>query len=131
MTGLDDKHINVRLAAAGQLSVNPPATAQGEIAQKLRQCEEDNICEMLVLGLGRLPGEVSIAAVTETAQNNPVLADAARLALSKLGHKGSLQTQLNLLSADNGFSRYQGLVDLIYIADANLAVYAKPSMPSR
>jgi hypothetical protein len=48
VAGLDDIHINVRLAAAEQLSVNTLADAQLALAQKLRFCEEANICGLLI-----------------------------------------------------------------------------------
>ncbi|MFT6283803.1 MAG: HEAT repeat protein [Arenicella sp.] len=122
--GLDDKHINVRLAAAGQLSVNTPPDAQMALARKLRTCEEHNICSLLILGLGNVPGELSVNSILEFSQNNHELTGVAQLALSKLERKTSIDAQLMLFSSSNPSARYQALIDLIYIADKNYASYA-------
>jgi hypothetical protein len=125
VAGLDDIHINVRLAAAGQLSVNTLPDAQLALAQKLRFCEETNICGLLIRGLGNVPGEISVNSILEFSQNNDELKSVAQLALSKLEHKTSRDAQLKLFSSSNAFTRYQALIDLIYIADTNLSSYAK------
>tara|TARA_R110002096_G_scaffold44524_8_gene119845 strand:+ start:51084 stop:52058 length:975 start_codon:yes stop_codon:yes gene_type:complete len=126
IAGLGDPHRNVSIAAASQLSLSPPPGAQAELVRSLGACEEDVICALLVRGLGRLPGERSIAAVLDAAQRSDALLDVARLALSKLGDKDALRSQRALLKNRSAAIRYQALVDTRYIANATLIVAAKP-----
>ncbi|HDP24294.1 MAG TPA: HEAT repeat domain-containing protein [Deltaproteobacteria bacterium] len=125
LAGLADNHINVSLAAAGQLSRNPPPSALHGILGELAQCQEENICALLALGVGHLPGEASMNALLELTGRDDDVAKNARLALAKLGHDEYLEALLAELASDDPHARYEALAQLVYIDDAKLGEHAK------
>ncbi len=125
LAGLGDKHINVSLAAAGQLSMNPPTSALQGILNELAACSEENICALLALSAGRLPDEASTKALLGLVDGDDDVAKNAQLALAKLGHPEYLKTHLSKLASKNPHTRYEALAQLVYIDDAKLAENAK------
>lgn len=125
LAGLADKHINVSLAAAGQLSRNPPPSALQGILRELAACQEDNICALLALALGHLPDEDSTKTLLDLTGRDDDTAVNARLALAKLGHDEFLAAHLSRFASDDPHTRYEALAQLIYIDHARLAEHAK------
>lgn len=125
LAGLADKHINVSLAAAGQLSRNPPPSALPGILRELDSCQEDNICALLALALGHLPGEATTESLLELTGRDGDVAVNARLALAKLGHDEFLAAHLSRLASDDPYTRYEALAQLVYIDQAELAGHAR------
>ena len=125
LAGLGDKHINVSLAAAGQLSKNPPASARQGILNELAACSEENICALLALAAGRLPGEPSSKTLLGLVEGDDDVAKNAQLALAKLGHPEYLKAHLSKLASENPHTRYEALAQLVYIDDAKLAENAR------
>jgi len=131
LTGLGDKHINVSLAAAGQLSKNPPPSALQGILHELTTCSEENICALLALSVGRLPDEASTKALLGLVEGDDDVAKNAQLGLAKLGHPEYLKTHLSKLASENPHTRYEALAQLVYIDDAKLAENAKRLLSDR
>ncbi len=126
VAGLSDRVINVRLAAAGQLSVNPPDSAREAILSKLSSdTTEEDIRELLALAAGHLHGERTMQVLRPLAEGNDSLAEHARMALAKLGDPGAREWVMNRLSASEPLVRYEGLQDLEYLNDAGLVPRAK------
>ncbi|HFQ81471.1 MAG TPA: hypothetical protein ENK33_08890 [Desulfobacterales bacterium] len=125
LAGLNDKHINVSLTAAGQLSKNPPASALHGILNELAACSEENICALLALSAGRLPGEASTKALLGLVGGDDDVAKNAQLALAKLGQPEYLKAHLSKLAAKSPHTRYEALAQLVYIDNAELAENAK------
>jgi len=125
ITGLADKHINVRLAAAGELSKNPPANSQQALLNEIKQCSNDAICESLVLGIGRIPNDASIEALLELAKENEDMTDSTQLALAKLNHPPARKKLLAKFESKEAYIRYEALSELVYINDPKLASFAK------
>ena len=125
LAGLNDKHINVSLAAAGQLSMNPPPSALHGIINKLAADSEDNIRGLLALALGRLPDEASIRTLLGLAQGEGDVAQNARLALAKLKQPKFLEACTAGLMSEAPHIRYETLAQLIYIDNPDLAARAE------
>ncbi len=131
LAGLADKHINVSLAAAGQLSNNPPLSALHGILNELTACSEENICALLALSAGRLPGEASVQVLLGLVGRDDDAAKNARLALAKLGQPEYLKAHLSKLASQNPHTRYEALAQLVYINDVKLADNAKPLLTDK
>lgn len=125
LAGLNDKHINVSLAAAGQLSVNPPAGALDDIIKELASGHEENIRELLVLALGRIPDETSTKALIKIEKEDEDLAPSARLALARHRQGEFLEAHVERLESETPHIRYEALSQMIYIDDPDLAGHAK------
>lgn len=125
LAGLADKHINVSLAAAGQLAKNPPAGSHQGILQELSSCSEENICALLALAAGRLSGKAPIQTLLGLVEGDDDVAQNARLALAKLGQKEYLEEHLAKLASESPHIRYTALAQLIYIDDPKLAENVK------
>ncbi len=131
LAGLADKYINVSLAAAGQLSRNPPLSALHDILNELTACSEENICALPALSAGRLPGEASIQALLGLVGRDDDAAKNARLALAKLGQPEYLKAHLSKLASQNPHTRYEALAQLIYINNIKFADNTKPLLADK
>lgn len=121
LAGLHDKHINVGLAAAGQLSRNPPGNTLLKILDELNECSEDNICALLALAVGRLPAGEAPEVLLELAEGDDDVAKNAQLALARLGNSEYVERHLDKLASKESSIRYEALSGLIYINDPKLA----------
>lgn len=140
--GLSDQNINVRLAAAKQLSVDPPATAQHVVLNTLTSSRQTEtvIRELLVLTAGYFAGEQTEQVLRPIYQGNDPyaepedqasLADHAMMALAKLGDSEATQTLINKLTSADPHERYEGLGQLRYVNDSKLASHAKLLLTDR
>lgn len=132
-SGLLDTNVNVRIAAAKQLSVEPPATAQDAVLDALSRSSETrtSIREFLALAAGYLPGDRTIQVLRPLAKGTDPLALNARMALAKLGDPDARKSLINKLSAGVPYTRYEGLEQLQYVNDAGLALHAKRLLGDR
>jgi len=124
--GLKDGNVNVRVAAAGQLSVNPPESAKDAVLSTLVRSTETDVREMLAYSAGYFPGERTIAILRSVASGKEVLASNARLALARLGDPAGRDAVLNDLASSDPLVRYDTLGGLRYVNDPSLADRVKP-----
>ena len=100
VAGLADSFINVRLAAAGQLSGSPPPHALDGILDVLTTSSEDDVCQLLALAAGRLPSSRTTRVLLSVAPRQDAVGENAQLALAKLGNQEYIQAHLVKLSSD-------------------------------
>ena len=131
VAGLADSFINVRLAAAGQLSGSPPPHALDGILDVLTTSSEDDVCQLLALAAGRLPSSRTTRVLLSVAPRQDAVGENAQLALAKLGNQEYIQAHLVKLSSDAPATRYRALAELIYIADPALASHAMELLADR
>lgn len=124
--GLKDGNVNVRVTAAGQLSVNPPEYAKDAVLSTLVRSTETDVREMLAYSAGYFPGERTIAVLRSVASGKEVLASNARLALARLGDPAGRDAVLNDLASPDPLVRYDTLGGLRYVNDPSLADRVKP-----
>jgi len=124
--GLKDGNVNVRVAAAGQLSVNPPESAKNAILSTLVRSTETDVREMLAFSAGYFPGERTVAILRSIASGEEVLASNARMALARLGDPAGRDAVLSDLSSSDPLVRYETVGGLRYVNDPSLAVRVKP-----
>lgn len=124
--GLKDGNVNVRVAAAGQLSVNPPESARDAILSTLVRSNESDVREMLAFSAGYFPGERTIAILRSIASGKEVLASNARLALARLGDAAGREALLAELGSSDARVRYDTVGGLRYVNDPSLANVVKP-----
>ena len=124
--GLKDRNVNVRVAAAGQLSVNPPESAKDAVLSTLVRSTESDVRELLAFSAGYFPGERTVAILRSIASGKGVLASNARMALARLGDPAGREAVLNDLASSDPLVRYETLGDLRYVDDPSLAVRVKP-----
>lgn len=124
LSGLRDKHINVVLVAAGQLSKKPPLSAHSGILDEINTCNEGDVCELLALSLGQIPGEKSINALLNLLNKDLQEDDVeknAQLALVKLGHPKYIKKHLKNLDSKDAYERYKTIANFVYIDDTKYA----------
>ena len=123
--GLSDVNVNVRLAAAGQLSMNPPETVKDTLLDTLSEGGETDIQEMLALGAGYLPGERTVGILKSLTSESGPVSKSATMALAKLGDTDAKRQIIENLSAEEAGVRYETLAALRYINDVELAEHAR------
>lgn len=124
--GLRDGNVNVRVAAAGQLSVNPPESAKDAVLSTLVRSTETDVREMLAFSAGYFPGERTVAILRSIASGKGVLASNARMALARLGDAAGRDAVLNDLASSDPLVRYETVGGLRYVNDPSLADRVKP-----
>ncbi|MCR4308570.1 MAG: hypothetical protein NUW14_00885 [Deltaproteobacteria bacterium] len=124
--GLKDGNVNVRVAAAGQLSVNPPESAKDAVLSTLVRSTETDVREMLAFSAGYFPGERTVAILRSIASGKEVLSSNARMALARLGDPAGREAVLNDLASSDPLVRYETVGGLRYVNDPSLAIRVKP-----
>ena len=124
--GLKDGNVNVRVAAAGQLSVNPPESARDAVLSALVRSTETDVREMLAFSAGYFPGERTVAILRSIAAGKEVLASNARMALARLGDKAGREALVADLGSSDARVRYETVGGLRYVNDPALASHVKP-----
>jgi len=124
--GLKDGNVNVRVAAAGQLSVNPPESARDAVLSTLVRSTETDVREMLAFSAGYFPGERTLAILRSIASGKEVLASNARMALARLGDPAGRDAVMDGLASPDPLVRYDTVGGLRYVDDPSLAVRVKP-----
>lgn len=124
--GLKDGNVNVRVAAAGQLSVNPPESAKDAVLSTLVRSTETDVRELLALSAGYFPGERTLAILRSIAAGKEVLASNARMALARLGDKGGTEALVADLGSSDARVRYETVGGLRYVNDPALVSHVKP-----
>ncbi len=124
--GLSDADLNVRLQAANELSVNPPAEAGQAILARLPIEEDDRVKEPLALAAGYIPGDQTVRILQLVAGMwSGELAKTARMALAKVGDKPSREALLAELSSPDAFVRYTAVGWLRYVDDKQYVPHAR------
>lgn len=128
--GLSDQNVNVRIAAAKELSVDPPETAKHAVLNVLSTGSETrtSILELLALAAGHLHGERTMQVLRSLAEGNDSVAEHASIALAKLGENQAKQVLISKLSTNVPYTRYEGLGQLRYVNDVSLATHVKPML---
>ena len=124
-SGISDTNINVRLAAAKALSVNPPLSAADAICEVLSSSKEKELLIFLALAAGYLPGKSIVGALQNLLKKNDVSAQYACMALAKLGDRSALRHIKANLDSPNPRIRYEALVQIKYVDDSSLAIGVK------
>lgn len=124
--GLKDGNVNVRVAAAGQLSVNPPESARDAVLSTLVRSAEMEVREMLAFSAGYFPGERTVAILRPIATGKEVLASNARMALARLGDGAGREALVADLGSSDARVRYETAGGLRYVNDSALAIHVKP-----
>ena len=122
--GLKDANINVRLAAARELSKKPYPAAMETVLEVLKNSTEGVIRELLVTAAGFLPDEKTVAALRPLTNGDSSLAEKAVAALAKLGDAAGRKSFSAKLSAKLPRTRYEALEALCYVNDS---VFAAPA----
>ncbi|MEO6002388.1 MAG: HEAT repeat domain-containing protein [Opitutus sp.] len=130
-TGLVDRNINVRLAAANELAVNPCPAAAETILEQIEKSADETVREKLVLAAGQLPASRALAVLRPLASGQGTLAVKARMALARLGDAGARQTLRSELSSKSPRARYDALEHLRYVNDPELAGAARGRLTDR
>lgn len=123
--GLKDSNINVRLAAAKELSKQAYPSAAGTVLEVIRKTPDETVKELLVKAAGFLPGSETIATLRPLSKGKNVLADQAIYALAKLGDPSGINSVSKKLSAPLPRTRYETLQNLCYINDLQFVPKAK------
>lgn len=116
-SGLKDSNINVRLAAADELTKRSYPAATGTVLEVIKTSPDETLRELLVEAAGFLPGDKTIATLRPLAKGKSVLADQAKYALAKLGDSSGINAVTNKLSAADSYVRYEALQKLCYVDD--------------
>lgn len=124
-TGLEDENINVRLAAARELSKKAYPAATETVLAVLKKSPEGIVRELLAVAAGFLPGEKTVAALRPLASGDSVLAEKAMFALAKLGDAAGRKALSSRLSAKLPRTRYEALEALCYVSSSVFATPAK------
>jgi len=130
--GLGDSNVNVRLAAASELSQKSyPAAAQA-ILEQLEKSPDDVVREALALAAGRLPPDPgTIERLRPYAADGGDLAVNTLMALARLGDAAARQAIIQELASPQPRTRYDALGHLRYVGDPALAAHARRLLGDR
>ena len=123
--GLADADLNVRLQAANELALNPPADAHQAIVGRLAVEPDERVKESLAIAAGFVPGPATIQVLRTVVAGGGPPALPARMALAKLNDGASRQALTADLASPDPFKRYTAVGWLRYIDDKSLAPEAK------
>jgi hypothetical protein len=123
--GLADSDLNVRLAAANELVVNPPQEAAGAIVGRLAVEPDDRVKESLAMAAGYIPGGATIQVLRRVAAGTGSVALTSRMALAKLGDASAREIVTAELTSPNPTARYTALAWLRYIDDKVFVAQAR------
>lgn len=129
--GLTDANINVRQAAANELSLKPYPGANEAILVQLIRSPDEMVRESLALAAGYIPGPRAMEILRPMAQESGQLAVNARMALAKLGDGPSRQAIIDATNDPLPRTRYEALAQLRYVGDPALVVHAKKRLSDR
>ncbi|MEO6002389.1 MAG: HEAT repeat domain-containing protein [Opitutus sp.] len=129
--GLTDTNINVRIAAANELSQKPYPGALERVLGLLQQNPDDAVRETLALAAGHLPSPQTIEVLRGLVSGTDELAGNARMALAKLGDPAARAAMIADLAAPLPRTRYDTVGQLRYVGDVSLAPHARKILADR
>lgn len=124
-SGLADSDLNVRLQAANELALNPPADAHQAIVGRLAVEEDERVKEALATAAGFVPGAATVQVLRTVVAGGGPPALPARMALAKLNDGPARQALMAELASPDPFTRYTAIGWLRYIDDKSLAPQAR------
>ena len=122
---LGDENINVRLAAAGGLTDDPPTSTTEAVVAALESTPDETVREALVLAAGSLPGETTLRVLRKISSSSGQAARNSRAALARLGDEDARAAFEQRLSSGEATERYEALSWLPYVNDSTLAARAR------
>jgi HEAT repeat protein len=124
--GLGDSDINVQLTAAKELDSGKFPSAYPSILDHLARGKDDLVREFLALDAGFFPGDQTIAVLRPLAAGQGGLANNSRMALAKLKDAWARDLLVKDLSSPLPRTRYEALIQLIYVDDQQFVPNARP-----
>ena len=131
VAGLKDENVNVRSAAARELSEKPYPAAAGAVLEVLKTDADEILREMLATAAGFFPGDKTVAVLRPLANGDSILAANAMFALAKLGDVTGHKLLSTKLAAKLPRTRYDALEGLCYVNDLRFALTARQLLSDR
>jgi hypothetical protein len=125
VAGLADPDINVQLTAAKELDSGKFPSAAGAILDHLARGKDDLVREFLALDAGYIPGDKTVTILRPLCTGQSGLATNAKMALAKLKDGWARDLLVKDLSSPLPRTRYEALLQLIYIDDQQFVPNAK------
>ncbi|MFT6631519.1 MAG: hypothetical protein ACJAS4_001468 [Bacteriovoracaceae bacterium] len=115
--GLNDKHINVSLRAAGELSKKRYDGVLPAILKKMSECDFElkGECSILLEALGHYPGDETLNTIKKIQTKNTSHKAEILKTLVKLEDPIAVKNYLQILKDGNSSMKYFAIKDLIYI----------------